>query len=169
MRRIACVCCSFTTHFSAVDIARHSAWQDACRAYARGFTDSAVAAGVLADRIRLSDPYVTKVLEPTEAVLEVMVRAGFDDEHAMRVLSLLANICLGYARDVATAARSGVTPRPYILRKALDRRDAADFETLARIADLPVTTYDERQFELSVDLFISGAEALLRDLTRDRD
>ncbi|GAA1708485.1 TetR/AcrR family transcriptional regulator C-terminal domain-containing protein [Isoptericola hypogeus] len=157
---------AFTSTFSAVDIAAHTGWQDACRSYARGFTDSAVAAGVLAERIRLTDAYVTKVLEPTEAVLQTMVAAGFDDETAMRTLSALTNICLAHARDVVLASRSNTSPRAAILRDALHERDATKYPTLARIAELPATTYDTTQLDLSIDTFIAGAEARLR---RDRN
>ncbi|WP_188399003.1 TetR/AcrR family transcriptional regulator C-terminal domain-containing protein [Microbacterium aerolatum] len=152
---------AFATSFSAVEIAHQADWEEACRTYAFGFTDSAIATGVLADRIRLTDPYVTQILEPTEAVLQKMVEAGFDDESAMRTLSLLTNICLAYARDVVIELRSGVTPRTEILRGALEQRDAAKFPTLARIAELTVTTYDRRQLEMSVELFIAGARDAL--------
>ncbi|MFE5291381.1 TetR/AcrR family transcriptional regulator C-terminal domain-containing protein [Isoptericola sp. NPDC056618] len=154
---------TFSSTFSAVEIAAHAGWQDACRSYARGFTESAIAAGVLAERIRLTDAYVTKVLEPTEAVLQTMVAAGFDDETAMRTLSALTNICLAYARDVVLATRSNTSPRTAILRDALAQRDADKLPTLARIAELPVTTYDQTQLDLSIDTFIAGAEARQRN------
>jgi len=153
---------AFSEAFSAVHIAAHAQWQEACRTYARGFTDSVIAAGVLADRVRLSDPYVTSVLQPTEAVLKKLVEAGFDDEIAMRSLALLTNICLAYARDTVITARSGVSPRPLILRKALGQRDPEEYEILVRIAALPVSTYDKAQLELSIEVFISGTDAMLR-------
>jgi len=158
---------AFSSTFSAVGIASHTRWQESCRSYAHGFTHGAIAAGVLADRIRLTDAYVTKVLEPTEAVLQAMVAAGFDDEMAMRTLSMLTNICLAYARDAVLASRSNTSPRAVILRGALQQRDPAKFPTLARIAELTTTTYDQRQLDLSIDIFIAGAEAQLRSrLTR---
>ncbi|MEV8135415.1 TetR/AcrR family transcriptional regulator C-terminal domain-containing protein [Microbacterium aurantiacum] len=153
---------AFATSFSAVKISHQADWKEACRSYALGFTDSAIATGVLADRIRLTDPYVTQILEPTEAVLQKMVEAGFDDESAMRTLSLLTNICLAHARDVVLELRSGVTPRTEILRGALEQRDPARFPTLARIAELPVTTYDRQQLVVSIDLFIAGAQSVLQ-------
>lgn len=155
---------AFSTTFSAVRIANEVRWQDACRSYARGFTDSAIASGILADRIRLTDAYVTKVLEPTEAVLRTMVAAGFDDETAMRTLALLTNICLAYARDVVLASRSRISPRSVILREALEHRDPTEFATLSRFAELTVSTYDQRQLELSIDVFIAGAEVQLRNV-----
>lgn len=153
---------TFTEAFSGVDIAAHAHWPEACRSYARGFTDSVLTVGVLADRIRLDDPYVTSMLKPTEAVLRKLVEAGFDDATAMRLLALLTNICLAYARDTVITARSGVNPRPFILRKALEQRDPAEFEVLNRIAALSESTYDRAQLELSIEIFLFGAEAILR-------
>ncbi|MGO3363375.1 MAG: TetR/AcrR family transcriptional regulator C-terminal domain-containing protein [Corynebacterium sp.] len=152
---------AFSTSFSASENPSVGTWQDACRHYARNFTRSTVAAGMLVDRIRLSDLYVTKVLEPTETVLQLMVDAGFDDEGAMRTLSMLSNICLAYARDVALATRSDGAPRADILQAALEQRDGDDFPVLARISGLNATTYDEKQLDLNIEIFIAGAEAQL--------
>ncbi|NEC88045.1 hypothetical protein [Streptomyces sp. SID12501] len=60
------------------------------------------------------------------------------------------------------ASRSGVNPRPVILREALARRDPAEYQVLTRIAALPVTTYDDAQLDFSIDVFLAGAEAVLR-------
>ncbi|SEG63118.1 Tetracyclin repressor, C-terminal all-alpha domain [Nonomuraea solani] len=160
---------AFSDSFSSVEIDGHCRWQDACRAFARAFADSVFAAGNLAEHLRLSDAHVTRVLEPSEAVLKKMVHAGFDDEAAMRSLSLLANICLAYVRDANLASRSGVPPRPVILRKALEQRDPHQFETLTRIAALPVTTYDDVQFELGIETFILGTEALRERMAKLRN
>ncbi|MFB6612529.1 TetR/AcrR family transcriptional regulator C-terminal domain-containing protein [Agromyces sp. NPDC056379] len=156
---------AFSESFSGVDIAEQATWQDACRNYAHGFTRSAVATGSLAEHIRLTDAYVTDVLDPTEAVLAKMVAAGFNDENAMRSLSLLTNICLAYARDAVLQARSGVPARTVILRGALEKRDPTAYPTLTRIADLPVNTYDHRQLDLGIELFIAGAERMQFETT----
>ncbi|MEV8135420.1 hypothetical protein [Microbacterium aurantiacum] len=74
----------------------------------------------------------------------------------------ITNICLAHARDVVLELRSGVTPRTEILRGALEQRDPARFPTLARIAELPVTTYDRQQLVVSIDLFIAGAQSVLQ-------
>ncbi|WP_158647282.1 TetR/AcrR family transcriptional regulator [Actinoplanes sp. ATCC 53533] len=153
---------TFSTNFSAVEIDTDQSWQSACRAYARGFIESTLSAGVLADRIRLDDTHVTQVLKPTEAVLKKMTQAGFGDEEAMRALSLLANICLAHTRDRIAALRSGVKPRQFILQGALESRDPAEYEVLTRIAALPVSTYDQAQLDYSIEVFLSGAETLLR-------
>lgn len=152
---------AFSSSFSAVEIGEDTSWQEACRSYAHGFADSAIATGPFAEYIQLTDPYVTTVLEPTEAVLAKMVDAGFDPETAMRSLSLLSNICLAYARDITLRQRTGVAPRAEILEGALESRDAEKLPTLATITELPVDTYDRRQLEISIQIHISGTESLL--------
>jgi TetR/AcrR family tetracycline transcriptional repressor len=152
---------AFTASFSGVHISEHLRWQEACHAYACGFTESVLATGLLADRIRLSDPLVTEVLQPTEAVLKKMVDDGFGDELAVRSLALLTNICTAFARDTVLASRSEVSPRSQLLRKSLEVRDSRDFENLARIAAMSTNTYDEAQLEFSIEVFIRGTEAML--------
>lgn len=153
---------SFRAQFAEVHIGSNDSWQQACRTFARGFVASTLSIGGLVEHIRLGDPYVTDVLEPTEAVLAKMVAAGFDDEAAMRSVSLLTNICLTYARDRVLARDSGVSPRSVILRTALKHRDPSDYPTLARIAEGSVTTYDDAQLEFALDVFIAGAETAAR-------
>jgi AcrR family transcriptional regulator len=164
---------SFTAGFAALPITGQ--WQEACRAYARGFTDSVIAIGVLAGHLRLGPAQgakgakgakgaqgalATRFLAPTEAVLAKLIEAGLDDETAVRSLALLTNICLGYARD-AIAFRNGERPRPSQLRSALHETDAGAFTNLARIAASPIDTYDERQLDLSIEVFLRGTEGLL--------
>jgi AcrR family transcriptional regulator len=152
---------SFTASFSALPITGE--WREACRTYARGFTDSVIAIGVLAGHLRLGPSHgalATRFLAPTEAVLAKLIGAGLDDETAVRSLALLTNICLGYARD-AIAFRNGERPRPSQLRHALHETDARAFENLARIAASPIDTYDDRQLDLSIEVFLRGTEALL--------
>jgi TetR/AcrR family tetracycline transcriptional repressor len=68
-----------------------------------------------------------------------------------------------------SALRSGVKPRQFILKSALETRDPDEYEVLTRIAALPVSTYDDTQLAYSIDVFISGAEAQLRvTSTNDR-
>jgi AcrR family transcriptional regulator len=152
---------SFAATFSGFDLTAHSDWRDACRAYAYGITESVVAAGALAGHLRLDDALATRVLETTEVVLAKLVQAGFDDATAVRLLALLSNICLSFARDVTFLSRSGQRPRPLLLRESLTAHEPAVFENLARIAADPVDTYSREQLELSIRVFLLGAEGLL--------
>jgi TetR/AcrR family tetracycline transcriptional repressor len=47
----------------------------------------------------------------------------------------------------------------------LESRDPAEYEVLTRIAALPVSTYDQAQLDYSIEVFLSGAETLLRRAT----
>jgi AcrR family transcriptional regulator len=152
---------AFSATFSAVEIATRSRWADACRTYAAGLADSLIATGGLVEYLPLADPAVTRFLDPTEALLAKLVKAGFDQATAQRALVLLTAICTAFARDVLQAAQEAERPRPRILRTALQARDAARYENLARISANPVDTYDRAQLEFSVDVFVRGAEALL--------
>jgi AcrR family transcriptional regulator len=152
---------AFGASFSVVRISAHTPWQEACRGYAIGMANSVMAVGVLADHLHLVESRTTKSLEATEALLKKLVETGFDDETAVRLLALLTNICAAYARDIGLASRHVERPRRLQLREALDERDSRVFENLARIATSPVDTYDEKQLDLSIDIFIRGAEGLL--------
>jgi TetR/AcrR family tetracycline transcriptional repressor len=153
---------TFSARFSAVQISAHSQWQEACRSYALGVTDSAIAVGVLTEHLLLDKLLATRFLDTTEAVLKKLIEAGFDDEAAVRSLAMLTNICVGYARDAGLAARNVERPRRSLLREALNERSPQVFENLARIAVSPVDTYDRRQLELSIEVFLRGAAALPR-------
>jgi TetR/AcrR family transcriptional regulator, tetracycline repressor protein len=152
---------AFSTSFSTVQIGDDTPWQDACRAYAMGITDGVIAAGALAGHLSLGNLVLTRVLETLETVLQKLTAAGFDDETALRCVSLLSNICMGYARDTVLASSTGERPRPRLLRDALTERDPDSFETLTRIAAAGSDTYDKKQLELSIDVFLRGTEALL--------
>lgn len=149
---------AFSDTFSAVRVAAQGTWQDACRTFAWGFTDSVVSAGALAEHLRVEDSLATVTLETTEAVVEKMIAAGFDDESAVRCLALLTNICMAFARDIVNVSPSKESSRLALLRQALEGRRAEDFVHLSRIARSRVNTYTKRQLDLSIDVFLSGAE-----------
>jgi TetR/AcrR family tetracycline transcriptional repressor len=151
---------AFSASFSATEIEPRTSWQDACRDYAARLTSSVISAGVLAEHLRPGDSRAGGMLAATEAVLSKLVSAGFDDETAVRLLALLTNLCMSYARDVALASRTGERPRHLMLRDALGD-DGAQFENLARIVEEGVDTYDARQLDLAIDVFLVGAAAKL--------
>ena len=151
----------FTRTFSPVKISEHARWQDACRAYAHGITDSAIAVGAFADHLRLERLLATTMLETTEALLAKFRDAGFDDDFAVRSLALLSNICVAFARDVGLVTRSGDRPRRLLLQDALADNASQAFENLRRIAAISTDTYDMQQIEHSIEVFILGTEQLL--------
>jgi TetR/AcrR family tetracycline transcriptional repressor len=151
----------FAASFSPAVIAEQSGWQAACRAYAHGIASSAVAVGALSEHLRLDKLLATTMLATTEVVLERLVAAGFTDETAVRSLALLTNLCLAYARDVEVSSRRGEHPRLELLRGALAATGSDRFENLERIAAAAIDTYDSRQLDHGIEVFLRGTEALL--------
>jgi TetR/AcrR family tetracycline transcriptional repressor len=151
----------FSASFSPTQITAHSRWQDACRDYAHGVARSAIAVGALSDHLRLDKLLITTMLETTEVVLGKLVAAGFDDETAVRSLALLTNICVAYARDIEASSRGAQHPRLDLLQGALKANPSRTFENLARIAASATDTYDHRQLDHSIDVFLRGTESLL--------
>jgi len=147
---------------SAVDIPADSTWQEACRTFATAITENAIAADALADHLRSDNSMLRRFVEPTDTLLRKMTEAGFDDESAVRSLALLTNICVAYARDVVHAARGGERPRRLLIHEALDGRDDREFESLTRILAAGVDTYDRKQLDMSIEVFLRGTEAVLR-------
>lgn len=155
---------AFAESFS-VQLTAPSSWQEACRTYAIGFTGAVIAIGPLAGHLDLKNPFVTTMLEASEAIVRKLIEAGADDETALRSLVLLTNICLSHARDVAAIATSEALPRPELLRQAMSEH-TPEIPTLARIAGYKVDTYDTTQLELSIDVFIRGVDARLGEHIR---
>ncbi|MGW1783713.1 hypothetical protein ACWCQQ_31995 [Streptomyces sp. NPDC002143] len=150
----------FSENSPVVDIPTDCSWQEACRIYAMAFADNVIAVDALAEHLRLASSLLTRFGAPTEAVLKKLTAAGFDDEAALRSLALLTNICMAYAQDVVFVSRSGERPRRLMARETLNGREQ-DFENFARIVALRIDTYERKQLEVSVEIFLRGIEAVL--------
>lgn len=151
---------AFSENSSDIDIPADCSWQEACRVYALGFADNVIAMDALAEHLRLDHALLAKLGVPTEAVAKKLTEAGFDDESALRVLALLTNVCMAYAQDVVFVSRSGERPRRLMAREALSGHER-EFENFARMVALSIDTYDRKQLEMSVEIFLSGIEAVL--------
>ncbi|MFF7647186.1 TetR/AcrR family transcriptional regulator [Streptomyces canus] len=152
---------AFAERSATVEIPEEASWQEACRTYAAAFTDSLIAAGVLADHLMPDESLYARFVEQVEAIAKKLGQAGFDDEAAVRCLALLTNLCWAYARDVIHVAHSGERLRPRLTRQLVEGRDPEAFENLARIVERGIDTYDRAQLELSIEVFIRGSETVL--------
>ena len=150
---------AFTARFASVRIPDGD-WREACRAFAFGVADSAIAAGPLAARLRMSGSLLAILLESVDAVMKAFVEAGFDDEAAARSIALLADIAVTHARDVVETRRSGEGMRHTWLRAALNERSDEEFLYADRLAASSIDTYDRRQLEYSIEVFLRGTEPL---------
>jgi AcrR family transcriptional regulator len=152
----------FSSHAAAIHIPDDQGWQGACRAYAFGFCDALISTGTLTQYFRASTGLVPGLLVPAEAVLLTLTRAGFDDEVAARSLSMLSNLCLGFARDVMLTSTTGGHPQMRQVRLALEA-GTGSFETIARMSSAGYESHDGRQLEFDVEVFIHGLEVLDTD------
>ncbi len=138
----------FAEAFATVQIGTRRSWQDVCRKYARGFADSVIATGPLAQHLVSGAPFQGTVLHAAEAMLGAMVDGDIDS--------------LQYAHDQLAASAAAQGPLLTALRQALAERDADAFPHLARIAvDLPDVSA-RTQLDMSVEIIIGGTEALAR-------
>jgi TetR/AcrR family tetracycline transcriptional repressor len=151
---------AFTANFTAVRIPAGADWRTACRIFAFGLADSTIAAGPFAGHFQLSNAIKGTVLESVDAVMRTFVEAGFDVETAMRSLALLADIAVTYGRDMTTASEGGENNRHVWLRAALEERHTEDFPYAARMVASSINTYDRKQLEHSVEVFLRGTETL---------
>lgn len=153
---------SFLGGIASHEVATAESWQDACRAFAAGITDGVLAAGRLGEHLWFGESHSVLALEATEALFAHLAKAGFADEVAVRLVTMLSTLCLSHARDVAQAADRDLRPRAAALQADLSSVRGAEFTHLARISALGVDTYDRAQLQFSVNLFLAGAATVLR-------
>jgi TetR/AcrR family transcriptional regulator, tetracycline repressor protein len=152
----------FSRQFSDEEIVSARSWQEACRCFARGFVDGVLSVGELAEHLWFGDLLMASVMKPGEALLKQLRSASFDDEMTIRLTTMLATICLGHARDIIQAQEMSEKPRALSLARTLESASKREFSNLRRISKLGVDTYTRQQLDFSLDIFISGAGALVK-------
>jgi TetR/AcrR family transcriptional regulator, tetracycline repressor protein len=150
----------FSDRLSALDIPADSSWQEGCRIFGMAVVDSTIAADTLAPYLTLDSLLLAKAAVAIERILTKLEDAGFDDEAAVRTLSLLTNICMAHGRDVILLKQLGERPRQIQLRLAFGGVDPQEFEHLARMVASPPDTYNRKQLDLSIEVFLRGIEAV---------
>lgn len=148
---------AFAANSADVRIPETADWRSASGIYAHGLVDGVIAVGGLAQHLSQGSPLIAKTLENSEAVLARLIGAGFDYAEAQRFMAALTNICLAFARDVLAVSRDGDSTRAHSLQAALASQDDSKFPHLSHIAQRPENTYDRKQLEFSLDLFLAGA------------
>lgn len=159
---------AFSQLLAQCSVADAGNWKDACRNYARSLAASAVAVAEWADCLWFGDVMTGLSLEPVEALFRHLHEAGFSDEEAVRLVSVLATVCLGHARDLAEARKESTRTRPGLLKSALDVKERPGFSNLERISALGVNTYGPEQLGFSIELILDGADASLSRLKSNR-
>jgi AcrR family transcriptional regulator len=152
---------AFATSFDAVRIPAGADWRTACRVFAFGIAYSTIAAGPFADYVRLTSAVKGTLLESVDAVMGSLVEAGFDVETGMRSIALLSDIAVTYGRDKIEVSRGrDDIHRHTWLRTALAERQGDDLPYAARMVASDIDTYDRKQLEYSVEVFLNGTAQL---------
>lgn len=157
---------AFTRQLSQTPVSEAADWREACRIYARDLTASAANLAELVDYLWFGDMMNDLPLEPVEIVFGHLNAAGFTDEQAIRLMTVLATLCLGHARDIAQARKEKDRTRLRLLQSALNAHSVSRFPNLERISSGNVDTYGAEQLAFSVELFLEGAEGLRAARTR---
>ena len=149
---------TFSRQLSQTRVSEALEWKEACRIYARDLTDSAAALAELIDYLWFGDVMNDLPLKPIETLFGLLHVAGFTDEESIRLMTALATLCLGHARDLAQAHKEEARTRTRLLKSALHAQPASVFPNLERISSRNVDTYSADQLTFSVDLIVEGAE-----------
>lgn len=151
---------AFSRSFSAVTIPAECDWREASRIYGHGIAAAVTALGPLAGQVRVGASADALLLAVTETVLAKFVEGALDLEMSVRAVSLLAEISDAHGRGVALMAAKGAGRRHRWLQEVLDERPEARPHYLGELAESQLNTYDARQLDLSIEIFILGVEAL---------
>lgn len=157
---------TFSQRLMQTKVTEASEWKEACRIYARDLTDSATGLAELVDYLWFGDMMEDLPLEPVESVFKHLNEAGFTDEEAIRLMTVLATLCLGHARDLAQANKEVAQTRRHLLKSVLHARSDREFPNLERIASRGVDTYNAEQLAFGIELILEGAEKKLHDSRR---
>ena len=152
---------AFSTNFATVRIPEDCSWQEACRIFAEGFAASLIETGLLVEHFRLGHSLAVGFLKAGETMLSKMISAGFDGETAARLIHMLGNICIGYAKDCVIASR-GNRDLARNVRTAISYSGEDEFENTAALLAAGVPVDSKKQLELSLAVFLEGAQMRLR-------
>ncbi|RCK52555.1 hypothetical protein TH25_05820 [Thalassospira profundimaris] len=152
---------SFSRRLSQTRVSEAADWKEACRIYTRDLADSAVELAELVDYLWFGDLINDLTLKPVEILFKQLNVAGFTDEEAIRLTTVLGTLCLGHARDLAQARKEVARTRKNLLISVLGTQKNQNFPNLERISSLNVDTYNSEQLTFGVELILEGAERML--------
>lgn len=152
---------AFSQRISQSRVSEAADWKEACRIYAHDLAESAAELAELVDYLWFNDVTNDLALQPVETLFKRLDKAGFTDEEAVRLVTALATLCLGHARDLAQAHKEATRTRKQLLKSALGAVESRDFPNLERIASLDIDTYSAEQLDFSIELILEGAEKIL--------
>jgi TetR/AcrR family tetracycline transcriptional repressor len=151
----------FTAHIDEVDVDGSGDWRDALRAFATGMRRSVVATDSYAPYFHLPQGMRAGALRSVEAVLQALLRAGFDVTEAGRVLNLIAELALSAARNELVSKEAGVHPQVIGLTELLSGTPDDELVALRQVVLTHVGNWEDNLVDFDVRVVIAGLE---RDL-----
>ena len=151
----------FTRVLAKVRIPADCDWREASRIFGHAVASSVTALGPLAPHLQVGTSADEVLLATTESLLTKYVEAGLDLETGLRAGSMLGDICEAHGRGVALMAIHGAGIRDRWLRGALRELPGEQPRYLSEVARSPIDTYDARQLDLSIEIYIRGLEGLI--------
>ncbi|UXA18037.1 TetR/AcrR family transcriptional regulator C-terminal domain-containing protein [Mycobacterium sp. SMC-4] len=136
-------------------------WRVVARSYAAAIRDAFVELGVLATWFHLPAASGLGALAPVECLLQALVDAGFDVDHAGRALTLITETAYAAGRAAVLVDQRSVHPNVPEVASALATAAATDFPVLREVASSRQDGGDAGQFEFSLTAVIAGLEHML--------
>lgn len=152
---------AFTRSFATVHIPDDCDWREASRIYGRGIASAVAALGPLARQARVGVSGDALLLAATEALLAKLIDGGLDPETGLRAVSMLSDIGDAHGKGGAAMAGGSAGQRDQWLREVLDALPNTNPRYLGEAARSRIDTYDDRQLEVSIEIFIRGVEGLI--------
>jgi AcrR family transcriptional regulator len=148
----------FRGRIDEIDVDGGGDWRDALRAFAAGMRDAIVATGTFAPYFHLPEGMRSGALRSVEAVLQSLLRAGFEVGEAGRILNLTAELSLSAAQNELMSQVEGTHPQLIGLREVL--LDAPD-EELAALRQVVMThagDWKDNLLDFDLPVVIAGLE-----------
>ena len=138
-------------------------WREALRAFATITREAVISAGAWASYVAIEKEEDLDAIRPAEAAAQALVTAGLPENHAGRVIALLAELSYTSARDRALTG-SGTHPQEPELEHALEAAPEGEFALVRRLVGAHSASLgSDEQFAFDVDLIILGVERLVTE------
>jgi AcrR family transcriptional regulator len=149
---------TFQSHFAAFTLDPASDWREAVASWARAIRDSLIATGSLADYFRLARGADDPLLGSIDALLRILLDAGFAEKTALRGLVFLTGLAIGSARDIVIHQAEGGHPQMAEVARALSEAPSGVFPTLRSVGETRPIGYEPEQFDFNLRVFVQGME-----------
>lgn len=131
-------------------------WRVASRIFGRGISSAVTALGSLAGQVQVGASTDKLLMAATETLLAKFIEGGFDLETGVRAISMLTDFCEAHGRRATGDTGEREEWLEAVLREHPEERPRYVLEAL----NSKITTYNTRQLDLSIEIFIDGLEKL---------